>query len=82
MSEASFLITNGPFKFSRNPLYLAFCLFNLSFAIMTLSYYFLLSGFLFFVITHYYTIPKEEKYLKRVFKQQWVEYQNKTRPWL
>nr|WP_314265935.1 methyltransferase [uncultured Moellerella sp.] len=82
MCEASYLITRGPFKFSRNPLYLTFCLFNLSFAIMTLSYYFLLSGFLFFLITHYYTIPKEEEYLKRSFKQQWLEYSHKTRPWL
>ncbi|UNH40089.1 methyltransferase family protein [Moellerella wisconsensis] len=76
------LITTGPFKFSRNPMYLAFLLISLAIAAISCSAYFIIAGGLFFILTHYYTVPKEEKMLARCFSQQWSDYIQQTRRWL
>lgn len=80
--QATFLITEGPFRLSRNPLYLAFTSMSLSFALFTHSPNFLISGLLFWLITDLYTIPQEEKFLAKHFETEWLKYSRQTRRWL
>lgn len=80
--QATSLITHGPYRLSRNPLYLAFTSLCLSLALFTHSPYFLISGLIFWLITDLYTIPQEEKFLSEKFKQEWRKYVQQTRRWL
>ncbi|MBG5918031.1 methyltransferase family protein [Providencia stuartii] len=82
ISPATALITEGPFRFSRNPLYLAFTSMCVSLALFTQSPYFLVSGLVFWLITDLYTIPQEEKCLAEHFKAEWQRYRQQTRRWL
>nr|WP_282553240.1 isoprenylcysteine carboxylmethyltransferase family protein [Providencia sneebia] len=82
MIQASTLITDGPFKFSRNPIYLALTSMSIGFALFTHSFYFLLAGFIFWLLTDLYTIPHEEKFLSGRFKEEWHRYSRQTRRWL
>lgn len=80
--ETTALITKGPFRLSRNPLYLAFTSMCLSLALFTHSPYFLVSGLVFWLITDLYTIPYEEQFLAEHFKEEWRHYSRQTRRWL
>ncbi|EOG1931780.1 isoprenylcysteine carboxylmethyltransferase family protein [Providencia stuartii] len=80
--QATALITEGPFKFSRNPLYLAFTSLCVSLALFTQSPYFLVSGLVFWLVTDLYTIPQEEKFLSARFQEEWQRYSQQTRRWL
>ena len=81
-TKASYLITCGPYRFSRNPLYLAFTSMCLGFSLLSHSPYFLISGLVFWLITDLYTIPHEEKFLSERFSQEWLQYSQRTRRWL
>ena len=82
LAPASSLITRGPYRLSRNPLYLAFTSMSLSLALFSHSPYFLVSGLVFWLITDLYTIPEEEKFLSAHFKDEWQSYAQQTRRWL
>lgn len=82
ISKVTYLITSGPFRLSRNPLYLAFTSMSLAFSFFASSPYFLVSGLVFWLITDLYTIPQEEKYLSELFKNEWQQYCQQTRRWL
>ncbi|EKT62402.1 methyltransferase family protein [Providencia burhodogranariea] len=82
MNQATFLITQGPFRLSRNPLYLAFTSMSISVALFTHSPYFLVSGLIYWLITDLYTIPQEEKFLSEHFGDEWASYSQQTRRWL
>lgn len=81
-AKASYLITSGPYRFSRNPLYLAFTSMCLALSLFAHSPYFLISGLVFWLITDLYTIPYEEKFLSERFSQEWQHYSQQTRRWL
>ncbi|EJD6537992.1 MULTISPECIES: methyltransferase family protein [Providencia] len=80
--RATHLITNGPYRLSRNPMYLAFTSMSLALALLTHSPYFLVSGLVFWLVTDLYTIPQEENFLAKSFKAEWDSYHKQTRRWL
>jgi len=72
------LTTSGPYAFVRHPLYIGTFLLVLGFIIMLKIYY---VGTLFLLILvgiYYRTSKKEEQLLGGKFKQQYIEYKNKT----
>jgi protein-S-isoprenylcysteine O-methyltransferase Ste14 len=78
----SILIKNGPFKISRNPIYLSMLiiLFGLDF------YFFAIISFIniiiFFLIINFFIIPKEEKNIEKKFGDTYIEYKRKVRRWI
>ncbi len=74
------LITNGPFQFTRNPIYLGLILLFVGYAralhspaiVLCIPYYFLFRSF----------IVKEEELLKNVFGKEFEEYMKKVPRWL
>ncbi len=76
------LITEGPYRYSRNPMYLALSLLYAGIAITadgpwTLA---LLAPLL--VVLHYGVIIREERYLERKFSDDYRRYKATTRRWL
>jgi len=76
------IVRTGPYRFSRNPIYLAFSVFQLGIATWVNSLWLLvtLAGAL--VLMHSVVIPKEEQYLERRFGAEYLAYKAAVRRWL
>jgi protein-S-isoprenylcysteine O-methyltransferase Ste14 len=79
---ATSLVTDGPYRLSRNPIYLAMVLFYAGFAVV-----FSLSITLALLIPciallHHGVVSREEAYLDRTFGQSYRDYKAKVRRWL
>ena len=76
------IVRTGPYRFSRNPIYLAFSLFQLGIAICVNSVWLLATLVGAVALIHYIVIPKEEQYLERKFGAQYLDYKASVRRWL
>jgi len=81
IEKASSLVTNGIFKYSRNPMYLGMVLILISIAIK-FNFYGGIPVVVFFVyfITSFQILP-EEKAMLKLFGEDFINYKNKTRRW-
>jgi protein-S-isoprenylcysteine O-methyltransferase Ste14 len=76
------LVVEGPFSFSRNPLYLSLTLLYAGIASLVNSLWaMLLLPVVLTVITRR-VIEREEQYLERKFGEQYVSYKKRVRRWL
>jgi len=76
------IVRTGPYRFSRNPIYLAFSLFQLGIAIWINSVWLLATLVGAVALMNTVVIPKEEQYLERKFGAQYLEYKASVRRWL
>ncbi len=76
------IVRTGPYRFSRNPIYLAFSLLQLGIAIWTNSVWLLATLVGAVALIHYVVIPREEQYLERRFGAQYLSYKVSVRRWL
>ena len=80
--KPTFVVVKGPYKFTRNPMYL-----GVSAALLGASVYFgnllsFLSPIIFFLIMNYYFVPFEERLLENLFGKKYLDYNKKVRRWL
>ena len=75
-------VIDGPFRVSRNPIYLGMLFILLGAAISLQSFSGLLIAFIFFLIINFTWIKHEEEKLDTTFNEEWKEYSEKTRRWL
>ncbi|MBB5518781.1 methyltransferase family protein [Amphiplicatus metriothermophilus] len=76
------LLTEGPYRFSRNPVYLAMMIFGAGFGIATSNVWIVLTTALAGVILHFFAIKPEEAYLERRFGDAFAEYRRRVRRWI
>lgn len=79
---ANTLITSGPFRFSRNPLYLSFALLHFACAIAQQSPGMLLTLPFAIWAVQQYVIKQEEASLAEHFAEAWQDYRSRVRRWL
>lgn len=80
--KARTLLTSGPFRYSRNPLYLSFALLHIACALAQHSPGMLLTlPFAVWAIQHH-VITQEEQALAALFGEQWQQYRRRVRRWL
>ncbi|HTK95945.1 MAG TPA: isoprenylcysteine carboxylmethyltransferase family protein [Terriglobales bacterium] len=75
------IVRGGPYRFSRNPIYLAFSLLNLGIAIWVNSLW-LLGTLVAAVALIHVVIGREERYLERKFGTEYLAYKASVRRWL
>jgi protein-S-isoprenylcysteine O-methyltransferase Ste14 len=76
------IVSTGPFRFTRNPLYLSLVLISLGVALFfNLAWVAILLVPIVFMV-HYGIIKREERYLESKFGQQYLEYKNRVRRWV
>lgn len=75
------LITDGPFRFSRNPMYLSFFLLLLAAAFYVNTWCALLAPLAFFLTAMFWYIPHEERRMRSSFGAAYDDYAWKTRRW-
>jgi protein-S-isoprenylcysteine O-methyltransferase Ste14 len=76
------IVRTGPYRFSRNPIYLAFSLFQFGIAIWVNSVWLLATLVGAVALMHDFVIRREEKYLERRFGAQYLDYKASVRRWL
>ncbi|WP_115718341.1 methyltransferase family protein [Gallaecimonas mangrovi] len=79
--EATKLVTKGPYRFSRNPMYLGFALFYLGLALWLSSPFAIVMLPVSLYCLWLFVIRKEEKHLKEQFKADYQNYCAKVRRW-
>lgn len=79
---STMLVTSGPYRFTRNPIYLGFLtLYTGLCAIFALEWGILLLPFLWLALDRM-VVAKEEDYLSRKFGDAYTHYLTHTRRWL
>ena len=79
---ASVLVTHGPFRLSRNPMYVGLCLGYLGVTVLVDSAWPLLSLPALIAILQLTVIRLEERYLAATFGLAYDEYRRRVRRWL
>ena len=76
------LLVSGPYRRSRNPMYVAWGMFTLGFAQLVNSVWLLVGASLAFLYVHLVAIPREEAHLDRVFGEEYLKYKRRVRRYL
>ncbi|NQV80212.1 MAG: isoprenylcysteine carboxylmethyltransferase family protein, partial [Alphaproteobacteria bacterium] len=76
------VVTDGVYRFSRNPIYLGLTAFYLGLAFAVNSGWAILLLPLVLVVMHYGVIAREERYLEGKFGAAYRDYKNRVRRWL
>lgn len=76
------LIEEGPFVFSRNPMYLGMVIILLGVAVLLGSIMLFIISVAFFILIRVIFIPQEETALEETFGQGFIEYKKRVRRWL
>jgi protein-S-isoprenylcysteine O-methyltransferase Ste14 len=76
------LVMSGPFRFSRNPIYLTYVLFVAGMGLYLSNGWMLLLLVPTLIVAHYGIILREERYLARRFGAAYTDYQQRVRRWI
>jgi protein-S-isoprenylcysteine O-methyltransferase Ste14 len=76
------IVRAGPYRFSRNPIYLAFVVFQLGIALLVNSLSLVITLLPAFGLMAFVVIPREERYLMRRFPVEYAAYRASARRWL
>ncbi len=81
-AKATLIVTKGPFKYTRNPMYLGLMtiIIGVSILLGTFSPLFLIP--ILFLILHTQFVLREEKLMEKWFGKPYLDYKNKTPRWL
>jgi protein-S-isoprenylcysteine O-methyltransferase Ste14 len=76
------IVRGGPFRFTRNPMYLALCLLQVALGFFLNDWITLLFAIPIILTLHYGVILREERYLTAKFGESYLEYKRHVRRWL
>ena len=76
------IVVSGPYRFTRNPIYVGMFLGQTGFAIGFNSLWLLATLVVFYVVIRYGVVAREEAYLERKFARAYLDYKSRVRRWL
>jgi protein-S-isoprenylcysteine O-methyltransferase Ste14 len=76
------IVRGGPFRFTRNPMYLALCLLQVALGLFLNDWITLLFVVPLTVIFHYGVVLREERYLTAKFGESYLQYKREVRRWI
>jgi protein-S-isoprenylcysteine O-methyltransferase Ste14 len=76
------IVRGGPFRFTRNPMYLALCLLQVALGFFLNDWITLLFVVPLFLILHYGVILREERYLTAKFGEPYLQLKRQVRRWI
>jgi protein-S-isoprenylcysteine O-methyltransferase Ste14 len=76
------IVRTGPYRFSRNPIYLAFSLLQLGIALWVNSLWLVITLLAPMAVMALVVIPREERYLEARFPSEYSPYKASVRRWL
>ncbi len=78
----SSLVTSGPFRYTRNPAYLAFTMVYAGIASLANALWAILLLFPTLLVMRRGVIEREERYLEREFGEEYLRYKARVRRWI
>jgi protein-S-isoprenylcysteine O-methyltransferase Ste14 len=75
------VLTNGPYRFSRNPIYLSFTLLQLGLGVWANNVWVVGALLPTLVLMSYGVIAREEQYMARKFGDEYLQYKRAVRRW-
>ncbi len=79
---ASALITDGPYRFSRNPSYVALTLLYVGLGVILNNAWVLLLLIPVLLVIQFGVVLREERHLEAVFGEEYMRYKSSVRRWL
>jgi protein-S-isoprenylcysteine O-methyltransferase Ste14 len=76
------IVRAGPYRFSRNPIYLAFTALHVGIAFWVGSLWLLVTLVPALALMSFWVIPREERYLEARFASEYLPYKSAVRRWL
>ncbi|MHC2297524.1 protein-S-isoprenylcysteine O-methyltransferase Ste14 [Rhizobium mongolense USDA 1844] len=76
------LVTRGPFRYTRNPIYLGYTLATIAFGLMTANSWFYVAAVVAAIVTTFVAIRREERHLQARFGCDFESYCRRTRRWI
>ena len=76
------IVRSGPFRFTRNPMYLSLCLLQVALGFFLNDWITLLLVVPLALIFYYGVILREERYLSAKFGEPYLEYKREVRRWI
>ena len=76
------IVCRGPYRFSRNPIYVAFALIHLGIAASVGSWWLLATLAVAISVIAISVVPREERYLEARFGSTYTAYRSSVRRWL
>jgi protein-S-isoprenylcysteine O-methyltransferase Ste14 len=80
--SVSEIVTSGPYRFSRNPIYLGFVCLLIGFPFIFRSYWGLVLSVVLMISLYQFVIKHEEAYLEKKFGDVYTDYKSRVRRWL
>ena len=81
-AEPTQLVLSGPYRITRNPMYLGLLLISLGCFFAVESLWFVIPPVLFFLLINFRLIPFEERLMKEHFGADYDSYRQRVRRWL
>jgi protein-S-isoprenylcysteine O-methyltransferase Ste14 len=81
-TQPTTLVTSGPFRFTRNPIYLGLLTLLLSFVFLIGSLPMLVGPLFFLFVMNFYYLPFEEEKMEKTFGESYLNYRQRVRRWL
>lgn len=76
------IVKVGPYRFSRNPIYLAFSVFQTGIALIVNDAWIIVTLLPAISVMSFVVIPREERYLEARFGEEYKKYKASVRRWL
>lgn len=76
------LLTGGPFRLTRNPMYLAMTIQYLGLSLLFNALWAIVLLPVALLVVQYAVIKREERYLEQTFGEQYLSYKAKVRRWI
>jgi protein-S-isoprenylcysteine O-methyltransferase Ste14 len=76
------IVRSGPYRFTRNPMYLSLCLLQLALGFVLDGWIPLLFTIPLMLILHFGVILREESYLEAKFGEQYLSFKRQVRRWI
>ena len=80
--SVSNIVTSGPYRFTRNPIYVGLVCFLIGFPLIFKSYWGVILSPVFIVLMNTLVIQHEEAYLEKKFGEAYTSYKSRVRRWL
>jgi protein-S-isoprenylcysteine O-methyltransferase Ste14 len=82
LEKPTVLLTSGPYRFSRNPMYVAWTSISLGLALLVNSVWLVGALPLAFLYLHLVEIPRDEASLEEMFGEEYLSYKRRVRRYL
>lgn len=80
--KPKFMVAEGTYKFTRNPMYLGVTIALAGVAIYLGNLFSFITPLIFFLVMNFYFVPFEEKLLENIFGKKYLDYKKKVGRWV